>query len=211
MEMYTIFWIKNSQLNWVFFLNFCFNPYQTQLKNTLCDNSVNEHKIVPSPWVGPPAVFFLIFFQNLTCSFVAHCRCPPWRSSCSKRWNGGNRLFHPPCCQQETENQLRTTKHQHTCNPGKIRSSWMSESNIYSRDQKCCLLKKKMTCLGLWHWNEQHWCFDGALLRTVKTRQWQAREQSDVILQSRWEYQQPADYRQLYKLYVILAHHLLAL
>lgn len=87
----------------------------------------------------------------------------------------------------------------------------MSESNIYSRDQKCCVLLENMTCLDVWHWNEHHCRFDGALLGTVKTRQWQAREQSDVILQSRWEHRQPADYWQLYKLYVILAQHLLAL
>lgn len=35
-----------------------------------------------------------------------YCRCPPWRSSCSKRWNGDNRRCHPPCRQQGTDSSL---------------------------------------------------------------------------------------------------------
>lgn len=65
-----------------------------------------------------------LWILNVKSSFLNQCsryRCPRWRSSCSRRWNGDNLLFHRPYCRQGTEMQLKPTgTSRPPSNPGKI-------------------------------------------------------------------------------------------
>lgn len=138
-------------------------------------------------------------FKHLFCHPLCYCRCPPWRSSCNKRWNGGNLLFHPPYCRQETEQ-----KHQHTTqsNPGKIHSR-VSDSNTHGSIPKSVhslTLLFKIWCVLLCATETNttvrlmvfYWCF----VQRRPLNSSRSAATGDVIQQLLRKRQQPADYWQ---------------